>query len=94
MAMITSTEKASWTNPNQADRPNRGMAKDGWKTSANASTIVVSRTMKPQKINACMRPGPGRWSSLRWASTTVASSATRSGMSSSRSTGWPRRTNR
>ena len=38
-----------------------------------AITIVGRSTRKPQKMNACISPGPRRWSSLRWPSTIVAS---------------------
>ena len=34
-----------------------GMWKPSWNTAPNASTIVVNRTMKPQKMKKCMSPG-------------------------------------
>ena len=40
-----------------------------------ASGIAGKSTMKAQKMNACIRPGTSRCSSLRWPSTTTASDA-------------------
>ena len=54
----------------------------------SAIRIVGSSTRKPQKMNACISPGPKRWSSLRCPSTIVASLRARRPTSPVRSTGW------
>ncbi len=53
----------------------------------SAIRIVGSSTRKPQKMNACISPGPNRWSSLRWPSTIVTSLRARRLGSSLRLTG-------
>jgi hypothetical protein len=58
--------------------------------------IAGNSTMKAQKMNACIRPGISRCSSLRWPTTTTASVRRRSGTASVRSMpgGRPIRTSR
>jgi hypothetical protein len=56
--------------------------------------IVGKRTTKPQKMNACMRPGTRRWRSFRCPTTMVASFPTRAGRSDRRAAGLPDRTSR
>jgi hypothetical protein len=56
--------------------------------------IVGNRTRKPQKMKACMSPGPMRWRSFRWPSTIVVSLRTRAGKSETRAVGFPDRTSR
>ena len=54
--------------------------------------IVGKRTMKPQKMKACISPGTTRCSSFFWPSAITASWRTRAGTSSKRGAGWPSRT--
>lgn len=86
---ITRTAKTSWTRPNQPDRPIRGSANPSSTAWPRASTIVVRRTRKPQKMNACIRPGSRRWRSFRCPRTTTASRRTRRGTSANRGAGRP-----
>jgi hypothetical protein len=51
--------------------------------------IVGKRTRKPQKMNACMSPGPMRWRSFFWPRTIVASLRARAGRSETRDVGFP-----
>jgi hypothetical protein len=91
---MTSTEKTSWTRPSHPVRPMNGMANRSSKISPNASMIVVRRTRNPQKMNACIIPGPSRCRSFRCPRTTTASSSKRFGRSSRRRTGLPSLTRR
>jgi hypothetical protein len=45
-----------------SDEGEREVRVDRW---LPASTIVVISTRKPQKMNACIRPGTARWNSFR-----------------------------
>ncbi len=49
--------------------PARAGSRCGRRRRSAAIRIVGKRTMKPQKMAACMSPGPSRCSSLRWPST-------------------------
>ena len=60
MPIRTKAVNRSWIRPSHPDLPISGMAKVLRKTSPNASTMVVSRMRKPQKMKACMMPGPNR----------------------------------
>src|SRR5207244_5963486 len=72
-------------------RPTRGRAKDDEYALPNASTIVVNRITKPQKMKACMMPGNGHCRSLCWPQTTRNSLPIRAPMLSQRFSGLPRR---
>src|SRR5689334_100871 len=81
-------------NANQPCSPSHGIVLDFETNPIIAITIVGNSTTKPQKMNACMRPGPSRWNSLRWPATITTSFRTRFGTSSNRGTGLPSRISR
>ena len=61
----TATAKKSSTKPSRPHRPISGMWKSWSNSAPYASRMVRFRITKPQKIAACIRPGPSRWNSLR-----------------------------
>ena len=69
----TSTANTSTSSANQPWWPSHGSVASRSTAPIIAITIVGKRTRKPQKIAACIRPGPRRWKSLRWPSTITAS---------------------
>ena len=73
----TSTEKTSTSSANQPWCPSHGSVACLSTTPISAIRIVGARTRKPQKMNACISPGPRRCSSLRCPRTIVASLRTR-----------------
>ena len=73
----TSTTKRSTRNANQPCDPSHGSVSPFATAPISAITIVGKRTRKPQKMSAWMRPGPRRWNSFFWPSTTTASLRTR-----------------
>ncbi len=78
----TSTTKRSTRNANQPCDPSHGSVSPFATAPISAITIVGKSTRKPQKMNAWIRPGPRRWNSFFWPSTTTASLRTRCGTSS------------
>jgi hypothetical protein len=88
----TSTANRSTRNAYQPWWPSHGSVACLSTMAMIAMRIVGSRTMKPQKMNACISPGPSRWSSLRWPSTIVASFLTRRRALNVRSVGCAPRT--
>ena len=71
------------TSDSASYQPQSG-AESGSTISIIAMKIAGNSTMKAQKMNACIRPGISRCSSLRWPTTTTASARSRSGTSSAR----------
>jgi len=53
----TATAKKSSVNPSALPRPIAGTKNVFWKRSPYASRIVNSKTVNPQKTNACAMPG-------------------------------------
>ncbi len=75
----TSTANTSTSSANQPWWPSHGSVASRSTAPIIAITIVGKRTTKPQKIAACISPGPSRWNSLRWPSTISASLRARRG---------------
>ena len=69
----TIVANTSTSSANQPWWPSHGRVASLSTAPIIAITIVGNRTRKPQKIAACIRPGPRRWSSLRCPSTITAS---------------------
>ena len=90
----TITAKMSTRSANHPWCPSHGIVSSFATTAITAITMVGKRTRKPQKMNACIRPGTSRWSSLRWPSVITTSFRTRAGSSPERSLGRPILTSR
>ena len=56
--IATSVAKRSERNAYQAALPSHGRVASSSTIATAASRIVGSSTMKPQKMNACITPGP------------------------------------
>ncbi len=76
----TSVAKTSEMNANHAAWPRIGRDESLSTIATAASAIVGSSTMKPQKMNACIRPGPSFCRSFFWRKTWVSSRVMRSGV--------------
>ncbi len=87
----TIVANTSTISANQPCSPSHGMVEVFETTPISAMMIVGKSTTKPQKMNACMRPGTRRWNSLRWPATITTSFLTRVGTSSNRASGLPSR---
>ncbi len=87
----TSTANRSTRSANQPWWPSQGSVASRSTAPIMAMMMVGNSTMKPQKISACITPGPSRCSSLRCPIATTASWRTRCGTSSNLGAGLPRR---
>jgi hypothetical protein len=74
---INTVNKSS-RNPNQESCPISGIAKLELKSAPNASTMVASKIMNPQNVNACAIPGTVFLNNLRWPITSESSAHKRS----------------
>ena len=90
----TSTANTSTSSAYHPCAPSHGSVACGFAAPIIAMTMVGNRTMKPQKIAACIKPGNSRCSSVRWPITSVASARARAGTLSKRAAGWPDRMRR
>jgi hypothetical protein len=94
---VAKTSTRSAYQPWLSSQPSGALLASGSSRStiaAIAMKIVGKRARKPQKMNACIRPGPTRCRSFRWPRTMVVSLPTRRGRSATRSTGLPDRRSR
>ena len=87
MPTTTSVAKTSEMNANHEAPPRSGRDESLSTIATAASAIVGSSTMKPQKMNACIRPGPSFWSSFFWRKTWVISRVMRSEVGAPRPAG-------
>ena len=84
------TAKRSSTKPRAGQLPMTGMWKVGENSAPNPSTIVSTRTTKPQKTAKCASPGAVQRSSFRCPATSTTSARAMSPVFPTRpgSTGW------
>ena len=85
------TAKRSSTKPRAGQLPMTGMWKVGENSAPNPSTIVSTRTRKPQNTARCASPGAVHVSSFRCPATSTTSARAMSPVLPTRpgSTGWP-----